>query len=85
LIKDFNIFSPKDIQEIIRDIIQIYINNTCDFAEDYENNQKIYYNDIDIFIITKKMQIMKDIKNKLLLNYNNDFNEKFELSILTIP
>jgi hypothetical protein len=85
LIKDFNIFSPKDIQEIIRDIIQIYINNTCDFAEDYENNQKIYYNDIDIFIITKKMQIMKDIKNKLLLNYNNDFNEKFELSILIIP
>jgi hypothetical protein len=31
------------------------------------------------------MQIMKDIKNKLLLNYNNDFNEKFELSILTLP
>lgn len=85
LIKDFDIFTSIEIKEIIDDIIKIYINNKCDFAEDYETKKKIYYNDIDVFIITKKQQIINDIKHKLLLNYNNDYNEKFELSIMIIP
>ena len=84
LIKDFEIYSSIEINEIINDIIQIYINHKCDFAEDYDNNQKIYYSDIDVFILTKKKQIIKDIKQKLLLNYNTDYDEKFELSILII-
>ena len=85
LIKDFDIFTSIEIKEIIDDIIKIYINNKCDFAEDYETKKKIYYNDIDVFIITKKQQIINDIKQHLHLNYNNDYNEKFELSIMIIP
>jgi len=84
LIKDFELYSSNDIKEVIEAIIQIYIDNRCDFAEDYENKEKIYYNDIDVFIITKKNQIIKDIKNKLFLNYNNNYDEKFELSILIV-
>ena len=85
LIENFDIFTSIEIKEIIDDIIKIYINNKCDFAEDYETKKKIYYNDIDVFIITKKQQIINDIKQHLHLNYNNDYNEKFELSIMIIP
>lgn len=84
LIKDFELYSSNDIKEVIEGIIQIYIDNKCDFAEDYENKEKIYYNDLDLFIITKKNQIIKDIKNKLFINYNNNYDEKFELSILIL-
>ncbi len=84
LIKDFELYSSNDIKEVIEGIIQIYIDNRCDFAEDYENKEKIYYNDLDVFIITKKNQIIKDIKNKLFLNYNNNYDEKFELSIIIL-
>ena len=78
LIENFENYSSSDINEFIEDIIQIYIDNKCDFAEDYETKQKIYYNDIDVFIITKRKQIIEDINHKLLLNYN----ENFELSII---
>lgn len=78
LIENFENYSSNDINEFIEDIIQIYIDNKCDFAEDYETKQKIYYNDIDVFIITKRKQIIEDINHKLLLNYN----ENFELSII---
>jgi hypothetical protein len=78
LIENFENYSLNDINEFIEDIIQIYIDNKCDFAEDYETKQKIYYNDIDVFIITKRKQIIEDINHKLLLNYN----ENFELSII---
>lgn len=85
LIKDFDLYSSTEINEVINEIIKIYINHKCDFAEDYEDKQKKYYTDIDVFILTKKKQIIKDIKKQLYINYNNDFNEKFELSILIIP
>ena len=78
LIENFENYSSNDINEFIEDIIQIYIDNKCDFAEDYETKQKIYYNDIDVFIITKRKQIIEDINHKLLLNYN----ENFEISII---
>ena len=77
LIHDFDKYSLTEVNEYINDIIQIYIDNRCDFNEDYDNKQKIYYNDIDVFIITKRKQIIKDIKQKLLID-----NINFELSIL---
>ena len=77
LIQDFDKYSLTEVNEYINDIIQIYIDNRCDFNEDYDNKQKIYYNDIDVFIITKRKQIIKDIKQKLLID-----NIDFELSIL---
>ena len=77
LIQDFDKYSLTEVNEYINDIIQIYIDNRCDFNEDYDNKQKIYYNDIDVFIITKRKQIIKDIKQKLLID-----NIDFELSII---
>lgn len=82
LINDFELYSLTDIKETIEFIIKIYIDNKCDFNEDYHNKQKIYYYDIDIFIITKRNQIIEDIKNKLIINYNNDdYNKKINLAI----
>lgn len=69
LINDYDKYTDDEITEYIDDIIQIYINLKCDFAEDYEDNIKIVYSDIDVFILTKKMQLLNFIdKNKKDLN-----------------
>lgn len=71
LITDFHNYKSNEINDIIDDIIKIYIKYTCDFADDYHNNIKIEYSDIDVFIITKRIQIIDDIKMNLILNYKN--------------
>lgn len=71
LINDYDKYTDDEITEYIDDIIKIYINLKCDFAEDYEDNIKIVYSDIDVFILTKKMQLLNFIdknKNKKDLN-----------------
>lgn len=82
IINDFDNYSSIEIKELIDYIIQIYIKYTCDFSEDYYNNIKIEYNDIDVFIITKRKQLIDDIKNNIIVNYknkeNNRINEIFE-------
>lgn len=71
LINDFHNYSSNEINEIIDEIIKIYIKYTCDFEEDYYNNIKIKYDNIDIFIITKRIQIIDYIKNNIILKYKN--------------
>lgn len=69
LINDYDKYTDDEITEYIDDIIKIYVNLKCDFAEDYEDNIKIVYSDIDVFILTKKMQLLNFIdKNKKDLN-----------------
>lgn len=68
IINDYNNYSSTELDEIINDIIQIYIDNKCDFDEDYENNIKIHYKDINDFIINKRTKLYNDIINK---NNNN--------------
>ena len=71
LINDYDKYTDDEITEYIDDIIQIYINLKCDFAEDYEDNIKIVYSDIDVFILTKKMQLLNFIdKNKIKKDLN---------------
>lgn len=64
LINDYNNYSSTELDEIINDIIQIYIDNKCDFDEDYEDNIKIHYKDINEFIINKRTKLYNDIINK---------------------
>jgi len=68
IINDYNNYSSTELDEIINDIIQIYIDNKCDFDEDYENNIKIHYKDINEFIYNKRTKLYNDIINK---NNNN--------------
>lgn len=71
LINDYDKYTDDEITEYIDDIIKIYINLKCDFAEDYEDNIKIVYSDIDVFILTKKMQLLNFIdKNKIKKDLN---------------
>ena len=62
LINDYDKYTDDEITEYIDDIIKIYVNLKCDFAEDYEDNIKIVYSDIDVFILTKKMQLLNSNK-----------------------
>ena len=71
LINDYDKYTDDEITEYIDDIIKIYVNLKCDFAEDYEDNIKIVYSDIDVFILTKKMQLLNFIdKNKIKKDLN---------------
>lgn len=64
LINDYNNYSSTELDEIINNIIQIYIDNKCDFEEDYEDNIKVYYKDINEFIYNKRTKLYNDIINK---------------------
>lgn len=89
IIRNKNIYTLDEINNIINTMVDLYITNRCDFIEEYNNKCLLNYayelqsTDTNLYKKLKRRKIINDIKSQLELINKNELTEQmmFEINI----
>jgi len=87
IIRNKNIYTLNDINNIINTMVDLYISNKCDFIEEYNNKCLLNYayelqsTDTVLYRKLKRRKIINDIKSQIELIHKNELTEQMMIEI----